>query len=197
MTVTSAAVSLFLVLDPLGNILLVLSALKQVPEARQRRVIFRELLIALGALLGFLLMGGQLMRLLGLSQQALSLAGGFILMLIALRMVFPSHDHSLEEEPDSEPFIVPVAIPYIAGPSALATVLLLMSREPARWTEWILAVLLAWGACVPILLGAGHLHRWLGRRGLVAFERLMGLVLVTIAVEMMLAVFTEILHRPA
>ncbi|MGQ0502499.1 MAG: MarC family protein [Panacagrimonas sp.] len=196
MTVTSAAVSLFLVLDPLGNILLVLSALRRVPAKRQRRVILRELLIALGALLGFLLMGGQLMRLLGLSQQALSLAGGFILMLIALRMVFPTHDHSLEEELDSEPFIVPVAIPYIAGPSSLATVLLMMSREPARWMEWIAAVLLAWAACVPILLSAGRLHQWLGRRGLIAFERLMGLVLVTIAVEMMLAVVTDIMHRP-
>src|SRR5262249_24905712 len=138
------------------------------------------------ALLAFLLLGGQMMRLLGLSEPALGVAGGVILMLIALRMVFPSHETPLQEAVQAEPFIVPLAIPYIAGPSSLATVLLLMSREPARWLEWVLAILLAWCACLPFMLASTELRRILGDRGLVAIERLMGLVLVTIAVEMLM-----------
>jgi multiple antibiotic resistance protein len=195
MTLASAAVLLFLVMDPLGNIVFFLSALKNVPAARQRYVIVRELVFALIALLVFLFLGGPAMRLLGLSEQALGVGGGVILMLIALRMVFPTRDHSLEEEVDEEPFIVPLAIPYVAGPSSMATVLLLMSREPARWMEWTAAVLLAWAACVPIMLASGKLSDVLGRRGLVAMERLMGLVLVTIAVEMLMSGVSQYLAR--
>lgn len=195
MSLASAAVLLFLVMDPLGNIVFFLSALKNVPAARQRYIIVRELVFALIALLVFLFLGGPAMRLLGLSEQALGVGGGVILMLIALRMVFPTRDHSLEEEVDEEPFIVPLAIPYVAGPSAMATVLLLMSREPTRWMEWTAAILLAWGACVPIMLASGKLSEVFGRRGLVAMERLMGLVLVTIAVEMLMSGVTQYIAR--
>ncbi|MGB0219243.1 MAG: MarC family protein [Sinimarinibacterium flocculans] len=197
MSFVSAAVLLFLVMDPLGNIPLFLSALKQVPQERQRKVILREMLIALAVLLLFLFLGGQMLRLLGLSQPALSAAGGIILMIIALRMVFPSRDHSLHEEISAEPFIVPLAIPYIAGPSALATVLLLMSREPGRWIEWTGALLLAWGLCLPAMLAATRLRDILGVRGLTAVERLMGLILVTIAVEMLMGGISQwwLLHR--
>ncbi|WP_370305397.1 MarC family protein [Sinimarinibacterium flocculans] len=197
MSFVSAAVLLFLVMDPLGNIPLFLSALKQVPPERQRKVILREMLIALAVLLLFLFLGGQMLRLLGLSEPALSVAGGLILMIIALRMVFPSREHSLHEDVSAEPFIVPLAIPYIAGPSALATVLLLMSREPSRWLEWTGAVLLAWGLCLPAMLAATRLRDILGVRGLTAVERLMGLILVTIAVEMLMGGISQwwLLHR--
>ncbi|QHS11153.1 MarC family protein [Sinimarinibacterium sp. NLF-5-8] len=197
MTFISAVVLLFFVMDPLGNVPLFLSALKRVPAQRQRRVIAREMLIALGVLLLFLFLGGQMLRLLGLSEPALSAAGGIILMIIALRMVFPSREHSLHEDVVAEPFIVPLAIPYLAGPSALATVLLLMSREPARWPEWLGAVLLAWGLCVPIMLASTRLRDALGERGLTAIERLMGLILVTIAVEMLLGGISDwwLAHR--
>lgn len=181
-----AAVLLFLVMDPLGNIPLFLSALRRVPPQRQRRVILREMLIALAVLLLFLFLGGQMLRLLGLSEPALAAAGGIILMIIALRMVFPVQDNAAQQELAAEPFIVPLAIPYVAGPSAMATVLLMMSREPQRWPEWTAAVLLAWGACLPIVLSSTSLRRLLGERGLTAIERLMGLLLVTIAVEMMM-----------
>ncbi len=186
MTFFSAVVLLFLVMDPLGNLPLFLSALKQVPPKRQRAVVLREMLIALTVLMLFLFLGGSLLRLLGLSEPALSAAGGIILMIIALRMVFPSREHSLEEETPSEPFIVPLAIPYVAGPSSMATVLLLMSREPSRWMEWTGAVLTAWVLCLPIMLSATPLSERLGTRGLIAIERLMGLILVTIAVEMLM-----------
>lgn len=186
MTLASAAILLFLVMDPLGNLPMFVSALRHVPPERQRRIVLREMAIALCALLLFLFAGGALMRLLGLSEPALGVSGGVVLMLIALRMVFPSREQSLHEEVTSEPFIVPLAIPYVAGPSSLATVLLLNTREPDRWPEWVLAILLAWAACLPFMLAAGRLRQLLGERGLVAVERLMGLVLVTIAVEMLM-----------
>ncbi|MES0872632.1 MarC family protein [Sinimarinibacterium thermocellulolyticum] len=197
MSFLSAVVLLFLVMDPLGNVPLFLSALKQVPPERQRRVILREMLIALAVLLLFLFLGGQMLRLLGLSEPALSAAGGIILMIIALRMVFPSREHALHAENAAEPFIVPLAIPYIAGPSALATVLLLMSREPARWLEWTGALLFAWGLCLPIMLSSTLLRHGLGERGLAAVERLMGLILVTIAVEMLMTGISQwwVLHK--
>jgi multiple antibiotic resistance protein len=186
MTLTSAAVLLFLVMDPLGNIPFFLSALKRVPPHRQLRVMGRELLIALGALLLFLFLGQYAMRVLGLTEPALGVAGGVVLLLIALRMIFPSPDNPLEEEVLGEPFIVPLAIPYVAGPSSLATVLLLMSREPQRWSEWLIALLAAWAACAAVLFAGSLLSRALGERGLIALERLMGLVLVTVAVEMLM-----------
>lgn len=186
MTLISAAVLLFLVMDPLGNLPMFVAALKHVPATRQRRVILREMLFALIALLLFLFLGGYLLHVLGLSEQALGVGGGVILMLIALRMVFPSTETTLHEEVLAEPFIVPLAIPYVAGPSSLATVLLLNTREPGRWPEWVLAILLAWAACLPIMLASGWLRQRLGARGLIAVERLMGLLLATIAVDMLM-----------
>jgi multiple antibiotic resistance protein len=195
MTVMSAAVLLFFVMDPLGNVPLFLTALRRVAPERHRRVILRELVIALGVLVGFLFLGKGLLALLKVSAEALTVAGGVILLLIALRMIFPSSDHSLREDVLGEPFIVPLAVPYTAGPSALATVLLLTSREPARWPEWLLALVLAWLASGVVLYFAGGLSRVLGERGLVAMERLMGMLLVTVAMEMLLGGLRQYLGR--
>ena len=195
MTVMSAAVLLFFVMDPLGNVPLFLTALRRVAPERHRRVILRELVIALGVLVGFLFLGKGLLALLKVSAEALTAAGGVILLLIALRMIFPSSDHSLREDVHDEPFIVPLAVPYTAGPSALATVLLLTSREPARWPEWLLALVLAWLASSVVLYFAGGLSRLLGERGLVAMERLMGMLLVTVAMEMLLGGLRQYLGR--
>lgn len=185
MTLESATITLFLVFDPLGNLPLFLLALRHVAPERQRRVVLRELLIALAVLMLFLFLGNELMNLLGVSRSALGVAGGLILMLIALRMVFPQKDDA-QDRFEGEPFIFPLAIPYIAGPSSMATVVLLQSAEPARWLTWTAATLLAWLACVPIFLYCNKLRDWLGERGLKAMERLMGLVLVTIAVDMLM-----------
>ncbi|HCA56886.1 MAG TPA: hypothetical protein DEP46_02755 [Blastocatellia bacterium] len=182
----SAALLLFLVMDPLGNIPLFMTTLKKVEEKRQRLVVIRELLIALAVLVGFLFLGQYLLRLLQLSETALTTAGGIILMIIALKMIFPRRDASLEEDVEGEPFIVPLAIPYVAGPSAMATALLLMSREPGRWPEWLLAVLIAWFASAVIIYFSGYFARFLGEKGLVAVERLMGMLLITVAVQMLL-----------
>ncbi|HEX7382222.1 MAG TPA: MarC family protein [Nevskiaceae bacterium] len=186
MTWLSATLLLFLVMDPLGNVPFFLAALGRVAEHRRQRVIIRELLIALAVLVVFLFLGRYIMQVLGLTQPALGVAGGVVLLVIALRMVFPSREHPLEEAVDAEPFIVPLAIPYVAGPSTIATVLLLMSREPTRWPEWLAALFVAWLVGAVILLGGSFLHRMLGARGLVAMERLMGLILVTVGVQMLL-----------
>lgn len=186
MTLASAAVLLFLVMDPLGNIPFFLSALRTVPPERQQRVVARELLIALGLLVAFLFTGQFLLNLLQISEPALTTSGGVILLLIALRMIFPSPNRPLEERFEGEPFIVPLAVPYVAGPSALATVVLLMSQAPERWPEWLAALLLAWLISSVILFFASRLRHYLSERGLLAMERLMGMILITVAIQMMM-----------
>ena len=193
MTLASASLLLFLVIDPLGNVPFFLSALKSVDPARQRRVVVRELLIALLVLVAFLFAGAPVLALLHVSGPALTTAGGVILMLIALRMIFPTSERSMQEEVRGEPFIVPLAIPYTAGPSALATELLLVSREPERWPEWLAAVFLAWLAASLIILFASSFRRYLGEKGLIAMERLMGMVLVTVAVQMLMSGISDFL----
>ena len=190
MTIASAALLLFLVMDPLGNIPFFFTTLKNVAPARQRAIIVRELFIALAVLVLFLFLGRFILDLLGLSAPALTIAGGVILLLIALRMVFPSAERVLEEV-EGDPFIVPLAIPYVAGPSALATELLLMSREPQRWAEWLLALGAAWFASSIIIYFTFGLQRCLGKKGLIAIERLMGMVLITISIQMLLNGITQ------
>lgn len=186
MTIASAALLLFLILDPLGNIPVFLSLLKGLPPARQRVVIVRELLIALAVLMLFLWAGRYLLELMHLRQESVSIAGGIILFLIGLRMIFPPSDGIMGELPEGEPFIVPMAIPMIAGPSGMAAVMLLGSQEPARMGEWSLALAIAWAATAIILFSATYLQKWLGTRVLTAIERLMGMVIVAISVQMLM-----------
>ncbi len=191
MTIFSTALLLFLVIDPLGNIAFFLAALSRVSPARQKQVVVRELLIALLVLVLFLFLGRFALQVLHLSEPALTISGGIILLLIALRMIFPSAEKPLHEQVENEPFIVPLAIPYVAGPSTMATELLLMSREPSRWKEWLLAVFLAWLVTSIILYFASGMKKYLGERGLIAIERLMGMVLITVSVQMFLTGISE------
>ncbi|CAN5119501.1 MarC family protein [soil metagenome] len=189
MTLLSAALLLFLVMDPFGNVPLFLSVLQPVAPERRRRVIARELLIALAFLLLFLFGGRYLLDAIDISEATLTVAGGVILFLIALRMVFPAAGGSFAadvEGAEDEPLLVPLAIPFVAGPSALAAVLFIMSSDPTRWPEWLAAVVLAWGVTCAVLLLSVDLARILKRRGLVAIERLMGMVLTAIATKMVL-----------
>jgi multiple antibiotic resistance protein len=195
MTLISAAVLLFLVMDPLGNIPFFLIELRHVAPARQRIIIIRELLIALAVLVFFLFTGRVILETLRISQPALTTAGGVILLLIALRMIFPTSERSLKEETTGEPFIVPLAIPYVAGPSALATELLLISQEPHRWPTWLAAVLLAWLLTAIIVFFATNLGKLLGEKVLVAVERLMGMILITVAIQMLLTGVDQYLRR--
>lgn len=191
MTLVSAALLMFLVMDPLGNVPFFLTELQRVSPERHRTVIVRELLIALGVLVVFLFTGGLMLDLLHISGTALTVAGGVILLLIALRMIFPTRDHSLQEAVAGEPFIVPLAVPYLAGPSALATELLIINQAPERWPVWLGAVVLAWAATAVIVYFAVDLGRILGQRVLIAVERLMGMVLVAVAIQMLLTGLDE------
>jgi MarC family membrane protein len=182
----SAVVILLLVTDPIGNIPLFVTLLRRVERSRRVLVIGRECAIALGVLLLFGFFGRALLDLFGLSDRSLNLAGGVILFLIALRMIFRTPEGIFGESPLGEPFIVPLAIPSIVGPAAIATVVLLVSRAPQRLPEWLLAASTAIAVCFLVLIFAERISRWVGERVLAAFERLMGLLLTAIAVEMLL-----------
>ena len=196
MTLASACVLLFLVIDPFGNVPFFVAALQRVAPERHRRIVLRELGFALALMVLFLFLGRPLLAALAISGPALSIAGGVILFLIALRMVFPAPGRGAEDL-DGEPFLVPLAVPYVAGPSVLATLLLLMSREPGRWPVWLAALALAWLATAAILLAGSRMAARLGKRGLMAVERLMGMVLVALAVQMFLDGLDAYLGRGA
>lgn len=184
--VLSSALTLFLVLDPLGNIPIFLTALRAVDPGRRQLVLARELCIALLIMLAFLVAGRQLLGVLHVTQPALASAGGLILMLIAIRMMFPTPENSLTERSDSEPFIVPLAVPYTAGPSALATEIIMANQHPDQMPLLLAAAALAWLPCAVILFFSGYLNRWLGERFLTAVERLMGMILVIVSTQMLL-----------
>lgn len=186
MTIASAALLLFLILDPLGNIPVFLSLLRGMAPRRQRIVLARELLIALGVLMLFLWCGKYALEAMHLRQESVSIAGGIVLFLIGIRMIFPPPEGLMGEIPEGEPFIVPMAIPLVAGPSGMAAVMLMGTQEPDRMGAWSLALVLAWGATAAILFSATLLYKLLGRRALIALERLMGMLLVAISVQMLL-----------
>jgi multiple antibiotic resistance protein len=185
-TTVSAAILLFLILDPLGNIPVFLSLLKPLPPERRRVVLVRELLIALAVLFVFLLAGKLILDAMHIRQESVSIAGGIVLFLIGIRMIFPSPEGLLGELPEGEPFIVPMAIPLVAGPSGMAAVILMGSSDPARIADWSLALFLAWLGTALILFSATYLYKVLGARVLTAVERLMGMLLVTLSVQMFL-----------
>ncbi|MEP6943761.1 MAG: MarC family protein [Betaproteobacteria bacterium] len=183
----SAAILLLLVMDPFGNVPLVVSIMRAVPRERRVLVVLRECIIAYVLLLVFLFGGHAFLTLMRLSETSLSIAGGVILFLIALRMVFSRPSESVFGDTTAgEPLIVPLAIPAIAGPSAMATVMLMASREPERLGTWVGALTAAMLVTTLVLLAADRLQRALGERVVRAFERLMGLVLTAVAVEMLL-----------
>ena len=188
MDLIGAFVLLFVVMDPLGNIPIFISVLETVKPERRYKVLARELLLALVILFAFLFGGQYLLAALHLSQYSISVAGGIILFLIALKMIFPVQRQMREDEPDEhdEPFLVPLAIPMVAGPSAMAILLLLATRHPDRLGLWSLALFLAWATTAIILAAAPLIKHLLGKRGLIATERLMGMLLVAIAVQMFL-----------
>ncbi|MFP4302457.1 MAG: MarC family protein [Spirochaetaceae bacterium] len=189
MSLYTAAITLFLVLDPIGNIPIFLSVLGDLDSKRRRRIIVRETVIALLILAVFLFFGKYILRGMNISPPAVSIGGGIVLFLIALRMIFPASKReypSKEEGTVEEPLIVPLAVPLLAGPSAMATLILFANQEPSRLWTWFLALVLAWLAASLVLLGADFLRKRLGRRALAALERLMGMILITMATEMLL-----------
>lgn len=186
MSTLSAGMLLFLIMDPLGNIPLFLALLRNVAPERRRLVLVRELLIALVVLFVFLFGGQYLLHMLQLKQESVGIAGGIVLFLIGVRMIFPPKSGGVFGDVQGEPFIVPMAIPGVAGPSAMAAVMLLANSNPGRTADWSMALFVAWLATALILLSSTYLFRWLGRSVLTAIERLMGMLLVALSVQMFL-----------
>ena len=181
----SVAVTFFLILDPLGNIPIFVSLLGNRKPEKQRKIILRELLIALVIMVFFFYLGEAILDMLHISQFAVQISGGIILFLIALEMIFPKPSPGPTAEPRTEPFIVPLAVPLVAGPSVLATIMI-YSHQQQRATTVLLALLLAWAASLAILLASSWFAKILGPRGLKACERMMGLILTLLAVQLFL-----------
>ena len=182
----STALLLFLVIDPLGNVPLFLSATRHISASRRQWVIARELLIALVIMVAFFFVGSWFLGILHITQPAMAIGGGLILMFIAVKMVFPNASSSLTEDVTGEPLIVPMAVPYVAGPSILATEVIMVHQSQSQWPILLLALATAWLVGSIILFCSGFLHRVLGDRGITAMERLMGMVLVLISAQMLL-----------
>lgn len=186
MNIFSLSISLFLLMDAIGNVPIFISVLKELEPNRQRKIIFRELILALGIIIAFYFIGNYLLSLLNISQQAVLISGGIILFIIGLKLVFPPHgEESFKIEGGKEPFLVPLAVPLVAGPAVLATVMLYSHQKLPIWNV-LTAILIAWAATTLILISSIPLKKLLGERGLVACERFTGLILIMIAVQMAL-----------
>lgn len=192
MTVYTVIITLVLVMDPFGNIPAFMSLLHDMSPKRRRLVILRELLIALGILILFLFFGQAILSSFHISQPALQISGGVVLFLIALKMIFPASvgTGSLQTQDThnnkKEPLIVPLAVPLVAGPSAMAYVILISTQYPDQRFWWLLALAAAWAISAVILLLADFISKLLGDKVLTAIERLMGMILTTLAIQMLL-----------
>jgi multiple antibiotic resistance protein len=182
----SAAITLFLIMDPLGNLPVFMSVLKTIEPKRRRKVLARELLFSLIIMFTFLFSGQIVLDFLNVRQESVSIAGGIILFLIGLKMIFPQPGGITGLASGEEPFIVPLAIPMIAGPSVLAALILLANQDHSRMLDWSMALGAAWLASATILMLSSTFHRLLGERGLTAIERLMGMILIMISIQMLL-----------
>lgn len=182
MSLFSVAITLFLIMDPFGNIASFLSLTRGITPAQQRRILFREMAIAFVAMLIFNYLGEYIFDLLEISETTVRLASGVILFLIAVKILFPSSDSLRSNLPKGEPFITPLAIPLLAGPSLLATIMLYAHLEPSQ-PVMLGAIIAATVASLIVLLSATQLQRFFGNGGLLALEKLMGMVLVLMAVQ--------------
>ena len=186
MTILAAILLLVIIMDPIGNVPVFLSILKNIPLERRRIIIIRELLIAFIILLFFMFVGRYLLQMLEIEQSSLGVTGGIILFIIAIRMIFPGTKPLFSHNETTEPLIVPLAVPMLAGPSAIAAVILFMAQEPNRWVEWTFVVFIACLISGVILVSSETLGRKLGNRALIAIERLMGIILVMVSVDFIL-----------
>lgn len=187
MDLFSLAFSLFLLMDSIGNVPLYTSVLKNLSPQRQRKVIIRELLIALFVIILFSFLGEGLMNFLQISEPSIEISGGIILFLICLKMIFPSEKEEENEKNHlgRDPLIVPLAVPFVAGPAILSAIII-YSKQDINYFMLLAAIFIAWAASLTVLLSASFLKKLLGTKGILAMERLMGLILIMIAVQMLL-----------
>jgi multiple antibiotic resistance protein len=182
MTLVTLTLILFLIMDPIGHVKSFVLRLNGIDPKRQRQIILRELVIALGVILFFDMLGEYIIDLLQISKATVYLASGIILFLGAIKILFPRPEDEEIGTPDGEPYLVPLAIPMIAGPALLATVMLYAESEANPYIT-IVAEVVAWLVAAPILLHARQLLSLLGTSGLTACEKLMGMVLVLLSVQ--------------
>ncbi|MEI8054874.1 MAG: MarC family protein [bacterium] len=187
MSILSATILLVLIMNPLGNLPFFLSTLKPVDPKRHTHIIVRETFFAYLLLVIFMLFGQIFLRSVQITEQALGISGGIILFIIAIRMIFPEAIDQTEKQSTSEPFFVPLAVPMTAGPGALTTVILFSTTQPEKKFVWILAITAAALVVGTILLGGRYLSKYLGERGLIALEKLSGMMLTAMAVQMFLS----------
>jgi MarC family membrane protein len=186
-TFASAAILMFLVIDPLGNIPLFSSILKEYDLKRRRRIIIRESIFSFFILLAFMLGGKSFLRGMHLTEWSMQIGGAIVLFLIAIRMIFPSEQGIMGiVSTEHEPFIVPLSIPGMAGPSSMATVMLLSAEAPERKGEWVAALAVVMTITAFILYSADWIQCKLGHSFTVALERLMGMILVAVSVQMLM-----------
>jgi MarC family membrane protein len=187
-TFLSATILLIVITDPLGNIPLFISNMRKVKKERRFKVIVRECAIAFAVLLFFMLFGRQMLSLLRLSEETLKIAGGIILFLIALNMIFPGTGVAVGQDGTTdEPFIVPIAIPLVSGPSAMVTSMLIAGADPSRMLEWIAALAVTIAVTFVVFFASDKIREALGGQVISAIEKLMGLVLTAMSIEMLLS----------
>lgn len=191
--ISSYIITLILVMDPFGNIPLFITALKRVPTERRTKVLVRELVIALIIMMAFLFAGAKMLAWLGIAKYSLGVSGGIVLFIMSIKLVFNSlgDEQTQINQKDEEPFVVPLAIPLIAGPASLSMLLIMSAGAPSKVISLFVAVLIASFLNGVVLLLSFPLSNILGRRGLIALERLTGLLMVLISVNMMMGGISE------
>lgn len=194
-TFSTILILFFLVMDPLGNLPVFITTLENLPPKRYGAVVLRESLIALGVLLLFFFCGGKILEFFHISKASLELSGGIILFLIAIKLIFstPAEQMQRQNNPAHEPFIVPLAIPLFAGPGSMSTAILLGGKSGSLFAE-ALALICAWSICTLILLSGRYAGKFLGTKVLAAMESLMGLLLTTMALEMIISGIKQAFH---
>lgn len=197
MNLYSATITLFLVMNPLGNIPIFISTLKNIPQKRRMRIIVREACFAFLILSAFLFSGEYILEGLQITASVLSIAGGIVLFVIAIRLIFPQEKERKPETTEEEPFLVPLAIPLFAGPATMATIMLLGEQQHGSIWYTFIALIIAWAVASTLLLSSSSLSRFLGKRGLIAIERLMGMILITISIQMFLSGIETYFHLAA
>lgn len=186
-------ITLFIIMDSVGAVPILISILKGVKPERRIKVLMREMICAYLIMLLFLFSGGKLLNLLGLTQEAIKAGGAVILFIIGIRMIFPSGNGVMgDEDEGGEPLIVPIAMPLIAGPSLLANLILLVGKYPMSLC--FTTMTLAWFCSSVVLLSSGFLFRVLGDKGLKALERLMGMILIFMSIQMVFDSIRDFVH---
>lgn len=196
----STTLLLFFVMDPIGNIPIFVVLLEKKTLTQKNWIVVREVIFSMLILIFFLFLGNSILKYLNISQSSLKLTGSIILFIISIRMIFPMTTYSqtqhyiFGELPEGDPFLFPLAIPSLAGPSAITTVILISNQNPMMINIWIFSIIISCFFALLILLSSNYILKFTGKKGIYALEKLMGMALVAISVEMFLKGIKEFLN---